>query len=334
MGGDAFRRVQMVGGFAVGAVALASFLWSLDWAGLAGALSRVSWRWMGVATVVMLAGYAAQGLRWRLLLKDVTPTLSWSTTWRATTVMWAGNTLLPLRAGLVLRPLVVLREHDVAFATVLSTVVAETVCDLIGVVGLLLLTVSVLPADLAADGPLGRMRDLGSWAGAVALILLAAVVLLSSPSARGLVDAAARRLPHEGVRGALLRGFDQVVAGLGVVRDPVRFLAALGWTAAVWLGWLLGILATLRAFGVEVGVAGALFLETALTLSMLVPQAPGFLGLFQVVTEESLGLFGAPESEAQGVALLFWTVCFVPVTVLGAVDAWRSGLLTVGRAEG
>ncbi len=326
MGGNAFRRFQLVGGVALGVVALGVFLWSLDWAGLAAALSRVSVGWMCIATLAMLADYAVQGLRWRLLLRDAVPDLGLVTTWRATTVMWAGNTLLPLRAGLVLRALVVLRKHDVPFATVFSTLVAETVCDLVGVVGLLLLTIQVIPAELAHEGPLMRLRSIGSWAGAASLLLLGFVVLLSSPAARTAVDTALLRLPNDSARRWLLSSFDQVIAGMAVVRDPVRFLQALGLTALVWFGWFLGIAATLRAFSLDVGAAGALFLETALTLSMLVPQAPGFLGVFQVVTEEALGLFGAPESESEAVALLFWTVCFVPVTLLGAVDAWRSGL--------
>lgn len=328
MRGDVFRRVQLVGGLGLGVAALGYFLHSLDWGGLAAALGRVSWTWMGVATLVMLADYAAQGLRWRVLLADAAPRLGLRTAWRATTVMWAGNTLLPMRAGLLLRPLVVQRLHpEVPYATLLSTVVAETVCDLAGIVALLLSTVALLPAEVASGGPVARLRDVGSWAGAVALVLLGGVVLLSGPAARSAVHAAARRLPHDGVRGVVLRSFDEVVSGLSVVRDPRRLLAALGWTGAIWLGWLGGIAATLRAFDQDVGLVGALFLETALTLAMLVPQAPGFLGVFQVVTEEALSLFGAGESESEAIALLFWSACFVPVTLIGAVDAWRAGLL-------
>ena len=69
-----------------------------------------------------------------------------------------------------------------------------------------------------------------------------------------------------------------------------------------------------------------MFIEGALTLAMMVPQAPGFLGMFQVVTEEALALFGAPAAEAKAVAVLFWTVCFVPITILGLYDGWRLGI--------
>ena len=67
-------------------------------------------------------------------------------------------------------------------------------------------------------------------------------------------------------------------------------------------------------------------MEAALSLAMMVPQAPGFLGMFQVVTEQSLSLWHAPAAQAQAVAMVFWTVCFVPVTILGLVDGARLGL--------
>jgi uncharacterized membrane protein YbhN (UPF0104 family) len=84
---------------------------------------------------------------------------------------------------------------------------------------------------------------------------------------------------------------------------------------------------------VDVPAAGALFIETALTLSMLIPQAPGFLGVFQVVTEEALALWGTPTAQAEGIALVFWSVCFVPITIWGLFEAWRQGLgLSGGQA--
>jgi uncharacterized protein (TIRG00374 family) len=323
---DVVRRIQLVGGLALGAAAMGAFLWGIDWVELGTVVGRVSWRWLAVATGAMLADYFVQGARFRLLLADLAPGLSWGTTWRSTTVMWAGNTLLPMRAGLVLRAVVVSRDTGASFTSVFSTLVAETVCDLLGVVGLLLVTIALIPAELSAVPALQRLRDIGTWAGAVALVLLGLVVLLSGPAARSMAGGLLARVPNERLRGLLATGFDQVVTGMAVVRDPRRFALALGWTVLVWAGWWVGIAATLAAFGLDVGAAGALFLETALTLSMLVPQAPGFLGVFQVVCEEALGLFGVAEAEAEAVALLFWTVCFVPVTAIGVVDGWRSGL--------
>ena len=92
------------------------------------------------------------------------------------------------------------------------------------------------------------------------------------------------------MRGVVLGLFDQLVLGMAAVSHPLRFAQALLLTLVIWGGWLAAIVATFKAFNLEMPLAGALFMESALTLSMLVPQAPGFLGVFQVVTEEALAL--------------------------------------------
>ena len=37
-------------------------------------------------------------------------------------------------------------------------------------------------------------------------------------------------------------------------------------------------------------------------------------------------LWGVPDAESKGFAIVFWAVSFVPVTVVGLVAMWREGL--------
>lgn len=328
-----WRELVQYLGMLLGLLMLGWFLWTLDWNGLIAVLGRVRWTWVGVAAVIMLVDYALHAWRWRILLHHVDPGVDAKTLWRATTILWAFNTLLPLRAGNLLRPAVVTLVRGAPYAAVLVTTVAETVCDVVGIAVLVLWMLWLMPGSVADSEALARVQMLGA-VGAVAAIagLAGAMALSSSRARRGLVRAL-ESFPYDRIRTPMLAGFDQLVMGLGAVGEPIRFLQAIGVTMLVWVGWLLAILATLRAFDLDVPLAGALFVETTLTLSMMLPQAPGFLGVFQVVLEDALGLFGAPRSEAEAVALVFWMVCFVPVTVLGVYDAWRIGLSPSGEAR-
>ena len=49
-------------------------------------------------------------------------------------------------------------------------------------------------------------------------------------------------------------------------------------------------------------------------------------------TEEALALFHAPTAASQGVALVFWSICFVPITVLGLFEGARHGVRQGGNA--
>jgi uncharacterized protein (TIRG00374 family) len=319
-------RLQLYGGIAFGIGLLGWFLWSIDFRELWTVLGRVQWGWILLSCGALLVHYVLHGWRWKILLHHVDPGLNFRTWWRATTILWAFNTLLPLRAGNLLRPAVVSLERDVPYTTLLFTMVAETVCDVFAMVGLVLLTLRLLPDELLESGPLVRLKVYGSWAAVAALVALGVIVLLSTRRARAVVEAMMAPLPSSRVRERMLLVFDQLVEGMAAVGEPLRLLQALGVTVLVWSAWLVGIASTLEAFHLEIPLVGAMFIETALSIAMLVPQAPGFLGLFQVVTEEALGLFGAPATEAKAVALIFWTVCFVPITILGLWDGWRLGI--------
>lgn len=319
-------RIQLYGGIALGVGLFGWFLSSIDFGDLVAVLGEVQWRWVALAALSMIVYYALHGWRWKILLHHVDPDLDWRTWWRATTVMWAFNTLLPLRAGNLLRPAVVSLERNVPYTTLLFTMVAETVCDVFILVLLVFATLRLLPDALLQQGPMVELKGYGSWGAVGALVSLVGIVLLSTRRARTVVEALLAPIPSSRVRERILLVFDQLVEGMAAVGDPLRFIGALGATALVWGAWFVGIASTLRAFSLDVPVAGALFIEAALSLAMLLPQAPGFLGMFQVVVENALSLFGAPTTEAKAVALVFWVVCFIPITVLGLWDASRLGI--------
>ncbi|MEQ1501846.1 MAG: lysylphosphatidylglycerol synthase transmembrane domain-containing protein [Myxococcota bacterium] len=318
--------MQLYGGIALGVGLLGYFLWSIDFRALGAVLLRVRWGWIALSAGVVLIHYALHGLRWKVLLHHVDPGLPWRTVWRATTILWGFNTVLPLRAGNLLRPAVVALERNLPYTTLLFTMIAETVCDVFGIVGLVLVMLQLLPESVATTGAMVQLQRYGTWAAFAALAGLVVIVLLSTSQARNLAEALLRPIPSTRVRARLLQVFDQLVEGMAAVGEPLRLLQALAVTALAWGTWLVAIVGTLKAFDLDIPIAGAMFIETALTLAMMVPQAPGFLGMFQVVTEQALGLFGAPQTEAKAVALVFWTVCFVPITILGVWDGWRLGI--------
>jgi hypothetical protein len=214
---------------------------------------------------------------------------------------------------------------------VLFATVAEYVCDAFGIIVMVLWLVFLLPPGVS-EGPLDDALQIARWLAGAAMFGLVGIVALSSHGAHALARKLAAPIPSKQVRERLLQTFDQLVLGMASVGKPVRFAQAIVLTLGVWGAWLVALVLTFRAFSLDLPLAAALFLEAALTLSMMVPQAPGFLGVFQVVTEEALALFHAPTAASQGVALVFWSICFVPITVLGLFEGARHGVRQGGNA--
>jgi glycosyltransferase 2 family protein len=303
---------------------LAWFVAGLEWKEVWAVLREVHGCWVAVAAAVMIAHYGVHAWRWGVLLEPVDDTLDARTLWSATTIGWAFNTLLPLRAGNFLRPAVVAIHRPVPYGALLFTTLAEIVCDLFAVLVMLLAMSILLPSELGGRS-LEQLKLAGIAAGSAGLFVVAVVVLLSTTTARNAVIKGLKPLPPR-LGNSLTTLFDQLVLGLAGLAQPRRLARALLLSLLLWFCWLLAILSVLAAFRVDLPLAGALFIQTALAVAMMVPQAPGFLGVFHVVTEEALRLWGANAAAAQGVALILWSVCFVPITVLGVVDGWRLGI--------
>ncbi|MBW2257981.1 MAG: hypothetical protein JRI25_25730, partial [Deltaproteobacteria bacterium] len=73
----------------------------------------------------------------------------------------------------------------------------------------------------------------------------------------------------------------------------------------------------------QASLALGLFIAVALTASISVPQAPGYLGLFQVVMENAAMLWGVPEAVAEAESFVLWFVYVGPITLAGLWYAFR-----------
>ena len=94
----------------------------------------------------------------------------------------------------------------------------------------------------------------------------------------------------------------------------------------LWFNGSFAIFLLFKAFSLDLPYAAACFTTVAIALTVLLPQAPGFFGVFHVAIEKTLVLWQVPEASAEAFAIVFWAVSFVPVTALGLLAIWREGI--------
>jgi uncharacterized membrane protein YbhN (UPF0104 family) len=106
-----------------------------------------------------------------------------------------------------------------------------------------------------------------------------------------------------------------------------RFLyASAGVSIPFLLIQIVPIYAIMQAYGFDtVSWAQAGALMVLLRLGSVLPQAPGNIGLFQVVSTLVLTLFGAPAAMARRFAFILWAVITVPLLVVGFIALIASG---------
>jgi len=103
---------------------------------------------------------------------------------------------------------------------------------------------------------------------------------------------------------------------------------------ALWLCFPLSTYFLARGFNLELSFPGALLVQLFLTAAVVPPQAPGFIGLFQVAAITGAELCGVPTAEAGAFATMLWAVNVLPITAVGLGLLWHQGLSLRRLAEG
>jgi uncharacterized protein (TIRG00374 family) len=285
------------------------------------------------AVIIATLSFPVRVPRWRILLRhDDGREIRWSALWHPVAIGFACNNVLPFRLGEVVRVGAVSRLAPVSVAASLSSVAVERIVDGLTVVGLLMVAVVVadLPPDIAVGGVV--VRDAALRFGLLGLVALAGGLLVAMR--RDLAIGMARRFTPPGrLRELAVSITERIVDGLAALGDPRRALLVVAWSLALWLVNATAFWVGFAAFGIEVPFVGAILLQGILVFAIAVPQAPGYVGGFELAIIGALALFGIDEGLALAFAVTFHVTTFVPITLLGAWSLIRTGLSIRGARE-
>lgn len=313
--------------FLISGAAAAWFAWDVDWPALGHALASAHLGWVAASVLVVLGEFVIRAIRWKVLLRPLGPSRV-RDLFSAQVLGAAANTLFPLRAGEVAKPLVAARRTGIPLSSVVATSVMERVYDLFGLVSVLVLMVVVLP-DLPGDGA-RRVHNVKVYGGivgvAAALAMTTFFVIATRPDKAHARFARLLSLLPAQLRVRLLGIADGFVAGLANARDRSGMWQSLILSVWLWVNGAVAIQCLFAAFDMRLPFGAACFTGVAVALTVAVPQAPGYLGVFQVAMEKTMLLWGQSKTAADAFAIAFWAVSFLPVTAVGVVALWREGI--------
>lgn len=322
-------RVLAVSALALGLVAI--FLRNADLGRVLDAVRTARPDLLVLALVLTMTTYVVRTERWQYLLEPLGPT-RFGVVFRATVIGFAASSLLPVRAGELVRPYLLARREGLSVTATLATIVVERVLDLIAILLLLgLYLVAFDPGMASRDSALYAAIRLGGLAMApVALVSLVSLVVMfvlaGHPEWLGtLVDRVGAVLPAR-LAGALARIVKMFASGLGVLRRPGRVLASLAWSIVLWLIICAETWAVARAFQIDMSFPGSWLMLALLVVGVAVPTPGAVGGFHEAFRLGATAFFAADNDAAIGAAIVLHVTSFVPVTILGIWFALRDGL--------
>lgn len=281
---------------------------------------------LALAVAVATFAFVVRAIRWQLLLRapDGGP-LRFPVLWHATAMGFMANNTLPFRLGELLRSYAASRLGGVPITAAFSSIAVERALD--GLTLLALLGVALFGAGLPADTLIGgrRLDVLAQKSAIVCAVIFASAlfVVLFPVLTERLMRAV---VPFKGLADRLVRLVEGLRLGFGALRSPARLTAAVCWSIVLWLLGGLGFYIGFAAFGIEVGFAGALLVQSLLAFGVAAQLTPGFFGQFELLVAAGLALFGVPNDLAIAYALTYHITTFFPIVLLGLVSLSRTGL--------
>lgn len=254
-----------------GLAAVVALLWwrGPAWSAVATAFTTVELRWVLAAVGLNLLSVLVRAIAWRTVIVQAMPAPhpGFPLVFSAFSVGLFANAVLPGRIGELARVAVLTRklpERQGAWATLLGTVFAHRVFDLVAMIGLI--------------GYVVATTHIPDWAVTSLLAVVGSGVVLFSIA---VISARRHEFSDLGGLSSMRKLVRLARHGLGVMREPVAavlacFFQLLGWGCQLFAVW-----ATMRAFHIYKPLPAAGLVLVLMNVAMIFPLWPGNVGLVQ-----------------------------------------------------
>jgi len=276
-------------------------------------LPDTSREWLALAGAIALYGMltAIRAERWHALLRRAGARPNRADAYALTVIGYAGNNVLPARAGDAVRVVLLAPRAATTRRTVIGTLLAERLLDL-----------AVIVVLFAVVG----YAVLGQVSGADAGVLAAA-------TACGIALACAAVL--------LLRRNERVMGWIRPVLSSTLRLrgahgaAMLALTLLIWLGEAGVWMAAAAAIDFRINPLEGMYLVALASVFSLIPSGPGYVGTQDAASAIGIKALGGSGSTAVSFILMIRFVLVVPITSLGflLLAVRYGGLANLRRAR-
>lgn len=318
--------------FWLGVLISAGFLYwafsKLEWGEFWKSIQTANYWWLIPGIVVYFVAVWIRAWRWHYLLGPVKkiPTRAM---FPITAIGYMGNNVYPARAGEVLRAVILKRREGVPVSASLATIIVERIFDGVVMLAFVFFNLPELAKLALADsGFFGNIQTLAIWGtvafmAALVIFLLAAMFpLVTTKIGQWFINRVLPARLHEKVSGIMHKFLD----GLASLRSPFNVLMIFFTSVIIWLLETVKYWFVMHAFSFSVSFFALMLLNGVANLATTIPAAPGYVGVWEKVTEAVLVAYKVPQAEALGYAVVLHVALWLPITLLGAYYLAKEGI--------
>lgn len=314
-------KKQLLFGLAISVLALWWVLKDVDYARMGQALRAAQYGWLIPSMVFTMLGYVVRAYRWKFLLMPV-KSIRTRSLFSATIIGFFANVVLPARLGEIIRPWVIGRREGVSKTASFATIVVERLFDVTTLLlcfGLVAIFYGHTLPDSFRRGAIGLFAiNLGGVAFLVGL-------RARTEASLGLCATLLRPLPGK-VSARVLSLLRSFAEGLGSLSNGHHMLRISLLSILMWLTIVLSIWTCLQSLHLALPAYASAVLVVVISLGIMIPSAPGYLGVMNVACQTGLAIFGVDKTTAFTFSILYLVTQHLPVLISGFYYMWAENL--------
>ncbi len=348
------HTVIIVVGIIISVVCSWLFARHIEWGVLAESLKQANVFYIIVTIVILMASYVVRALRWQSLMMPLKK-IPLMNVFSATMIGFFANSVLPARAGELIKPVMLAKKENIKITSSLATVFLERIFDLLGLVVFTIVILMVIPTpgqdktiehqivNTAVEQPAEDWHDNGEhkdktsfieslkrWVGifiAFGVGAITALALLVAYPARisNVLHKIFAIFPRT-IADKLEEFLASFLSGLEILGNAKHVAWILFLTVVLWVSIALQVYILGFAFDIGLPFNGACLVTVCIAFAVALPQAPGYIGVFHLAVQKTLAIFSIDLALSQSYAITLWTVSIIPTVLVGLLFLWKEGI--------
>jgi len=279
-------------------------------------------RWIYVVPIFFIGifSHVLRALRWAVILKKIKPA-KFSTLFGINSVGFLFVHILPFRLGEIVKPYLLMKREGVRMSTGVATVAIERVFDGLTLVGFLVFSFIFSHFKTNNIPYVGQSINYLITAGALIFGLAFIFLMLLVYSEKFALSFIAK------LSSILPKRFSEKITGIakrfveGLTALPslkanfwIFFYSIVIWLCSVYTMYLLFI-----SFNMDLPWEASFAVLGIVSLGIMIPAAPGFVGTFQLFCQGALGLYGVAQTTGLSYSIVMHAINIACVVVLGLI---------------
>ncbi len=280
-----------------------------------------------LAALVGLAESLVRAYRWKSLFGRGSRTRL-RPLYTSMMIGYLANNFLPARMGEIVRIYVFGITTGISKSATAATVVLERMADLL--VLLCFTGIACLWIPVAREVRIGL--SIGGFL--LAAVAAATIAFATHAGKEGVLPRFIARLVPARWQRRVLQILEQSRAGLSMFRNARQAGKVAALTIVIWLLAAASVALVMVAMRLDLPYGAALFVAAVLSLSFVIPTAPGAVGTYEFFVALALSSFAVERDGALAFALVLHAVVYISSTIQGVVSLGIESLSLRSIVEG